>query len=99
MKRDHQNDYLQHLLASIEKKCVFGINNAHKTDLYTDKELLSILSWFHELIRLARESPPDGYVRVVNMIASKDGRLVSVQYELHKGNEKTEEIELQWNYE
>lgn len=89
-----QDAYLQHLLASIERRRRFSIENAHKTDLYTSDELLDFMSWFDELIRLVIESPPNHYVRAVNIIESKEGRIVSIQYDLFQENEKLEDAEL-----
>lgn len=98
---NHQNcldDYLQHVLASIERKRRFSIENAHKTDLYTKEELLEFMNWFEELSRLVKETPPNGYVRTVNIIESKEGQILSIYYDLLQENETLEDVELKLSF-
>lgn len=91
--------YMQHLLASIDKKRRFSIENAYKTDLYTNDDLLEFMSWFDELSRLIKETPPNGYVRVVNIIDNKEGRVISIQYDMFQENEKLRDTELNLIYD
>ncbi len=99
MNYNNQNIYTQHLLASIERKRRFSIENAHKTDLYTSDDLLEFMGWFDELIRLVIETPPNGYVCVVNIIESKEGRILSIQYDFFQENVPLEEPELNIVYD
>ena len=94
MNHNNQNIYTQHLLTSIERKRRFGIENAHKTDLYTSDELLDFMDWFNELIRLVLKTQPNYYVRVVNIIEGKDGNILSIQYDLFPENVPVKETEL-----
>ena len=94
MSCNNPNDYMQHLLTSIENKRRFGIENAHKTDLYTSDELLDFMNWFNELIKLVIKTPPSYYVRVVNIIEGKDGNILSIHYDLFPENAHPEESEL-----
>ena len=94
MNHNNQNIYTQHLLTSIERKRRFGIENAHKTDLYTSDELLDFMDWFNELIKLVMKTPPSYYVRVMNIIEGKDGTILSIQYDLFPENAPVEETEL-----
>jgi hypothetical protein len=89
-----QDAYLQHLLASVERKRRFSIENAYKTDLYTNDELLEFMNWFDELIRLVKDTPPNGYVRAVNIIENKDGRILSIRYDLFDKQEIIKDVEL-----
>lgn len=94
MNSDNQNVYTQHLLTSIERKRRFSIENAHKTDLYTSDELHDFMDWFNELIKLVMKTPPNYYVRILNIIEGKDGNILSIQYDLFPENAPVEETEL-----
>ena len=95
----NRNVYTQHLFASIERKRRFSIENAHKTDLYTSDELLKFMDWFDELIRFVKETPPNNYVRTVNIIESKEGHIIAIQYEFFEENDIFKETELNLIYD
>ena len=88
------NNYLCHVLKSLLAKRRFSIENAPKTNLYSAEELLTFIKWFDEIIVLILESPPNGYVRVVNVIEHKEGHVISIQYDLFQEDEKLRDTEL-----
>ena len=48
----------------------------------------------NELIKLVMKTPPNYYVRILNIIEGKDGNILSIQYDLFPENAPVEETEL-----
>ena len=92
------NVYLDQVTRSIEKKRRFSIENANKTDLYSDDEFASLMTWFDELIRLAKESPPKDYVRTILMYENDDGQITAIQYEYFNTSERLTDIDFKILY-
>lgn len=97
--RKKDNDFLEHALASIEKKRRISIENADKTDLFSNNELVEFMSWFDNLINLVKQSPPKGYVRTILIKENEHGQITSVRYELFELNEAISDTELSMLYE
>ena len=89
------NIFLEHVISSIEKKRRFSIENASKTNLYSNEEFIELMTWFDCLIERIKQSPPNGYVRTVQVHENEHGQITSIQYELFEKSEMLADSELQ----
>lgn len=80
--------YLEHLIDSIEKQRRFSIENAHKTNLYSNNEFVIYMAWFEDLLNIVKKNPPKGYVRTLLIHQTQHGQIDSVDYELFKKGEE-----------
>lgn len=74
--------YLEHILACIEMKRQSGIENANKTDLYSNDELTEHMKWYADLTAFVMRSPPNGYVRALLIQEDDQGQIKSIRYDL-----------------
>lgn len=88
MSHNNRSIYLEHTIASIEKKQRFSIENADKTNLYSNDEFVEFMVWFDDLSRLVQENPPGGYVRKIMVTENKSGNIMTIEYELFNENER-----------
>ena len=73
--------YLEHLLASIEKKRLLSIQEYHKTDLYEDTDIDGVSAWYSEIVSAVRQNPPTFYVRCLQIIENEKGMIKMVEYD------------------
>ena len=89
------NIFLEHVISSIEKKRRFSIENASKTNLYSNEEFVELMIWFDSIIEHIKLSPPNDYVRTVQVYENEHSQIKSVQYELFEKGEMLSDSELQ----
>ena len=77
---DHLQSHLDHLLESIEKKRLLSIQEFSKTDLNRNTDLEEVIAWFIQLVTLVRKSPPNRYVRCLQIFEDEQGRIRKVDY-------------------
>jgi hypothetical protein len=80
-------EYLDHLLSSIEKKRLLSIKELNKTDLNTDTELDDVSAWYLEIISMVQQQPPKFYVRCVTVVEDEMGKIRRVDYEYFDSDE------------
>ena len=80
-------EYLDHLLSSIEKKRLLSIKELNKTDLSTDTELDDVSTWYSEIISMVQKHPPYFYVRCLTIIENEMGKIRKVDYEYFDSDE------------
>lgn len=74
-------EYLDHLLSSIEKKRLLSIKELNKTDLSTDTELDDVSTWYTEIVSMVQKHPPKFYVRCITVVEDEMGKIRRVDYE------------------
>ena len=79
--------YLEHLLASIEKKRLLSIQEYHKTDLYEDTDIDGVSAWYSEIVSAVRQNPPTFYVRCLTIVEDVTGKIRRVDYEYFDSDE------------
>ena len=73
--------YLEHLLASIEKKRLLSIQEYHKTDLYEDTDIDGVSAWYSEIVSAVRQNPPTFYVRCLTIVEDVMEKIRRVDYD------------------
>ena len=77
----HSQEYLNHLLSSIEKKRLLSIKELNKTDLSTDTELEDVSAWYSGIVLMVQQQPPEFYVRCITVVEDEMGKIRRVDYE------------------
>ena len=80
-------EYLDHLLSSIEKKRLLSIKELNKTDLSTDTELDDASSWYSGIVSMVQKNPPNFYVRCLAIVEDEMGKIRRVDYEYFDSDE------------
>ena len=83
----HSQEYLDHLLGSIEKKRLLSIKELNKTDLSTDTELDDVSTWYTEIVSMVQKHPPKAYVRCLTIIEDEMEKIRRVDYEYFDSDE------------
>ena len=86
---DQSQEYLDHLLSSIEKKRLLSIKELNKTDLSTDTELDDISAWYSEIVSMVQKRPPNFYVRCLTIYEDDVEKIERVDYEYFNSDEKS----------
>ena len=84
---DYSQNYLGHLLESIEKKRLLSIKEFTKTDLNRNTDLEDITAWYSQLATLVRSKPPNRYVRCLQIYEYEQGRIKKVDYDYFEPTE------------
>ena len=79
--------YLEHLLASIEKKRLLSIQEYHKTDLYEDTDIDGVSAWYAEIVSAVRQNPPTFYVRCLTIVEDVMEKIRRVDYDYFDSDE------------
>ena len=83
----HSQEYLDHLLSSIEKKRLLSIKELNKTDLSTDTELDDVSAWYSEIVSMVQKKPPKFYVRCLTIVEDEMGKIRRVDCEYFDSDE------------
>lgn len=78
---DYSQNYLGHLLESIEKKRLLSIKEFTKTDLNRNTDLEDVTAWYSQLATIVRSKPPNMYVRCLQIYEDEQGRIKKVDYD------------------
>ena len=83
----HSQEYLDHLLGSIEKKRLLSIKELNKTDLSTDTELEDVSAWYSGIVSMVQQQPPEFYVRCITVVEDEMGKIRRVDYDYFDSDE------------
>ena len=83
----HSQEYLDHLLGSIEKKRLLSIKELNKTDLSTDTELDDVSTWYSQIVSMVQKHPPNFYVRCLTIYEDDVEKIERVDYEYFDSDE------------
>ena len=90
---DHRQEYLAHLIQSIERIRKKSIKNQIITDLYTDNELIKSLRWYHDIVSIVKANPPEYFVKFLIIKQHSEGKM-SIEYCIFNSDEPISDSEI-----
>ena len=75
-----QQQYLEHLLTSIEKKRIVSIKEFHKTDLNRNESIEEVNSWYKHIATEVKRNPPTFYVKCIEITEREDSEIQELKY-------------------
>ncbi len=90
---NHGQEYLTHLIQSIERIKRNSIKKHQVDDLYTDKELLTSLRWYHDIVLFVKANPPKFFVKYL-IIKQHGEEKMSIEYSMFNSDEQIHDSEI-----
>lgn len=85
---ENSQNYLKHLLDSIERKRLLSIKEFSRTDLNRNTDLDEVSTWYTNLVIEVQRKPPKYFVRCLTIHENELGQIKRIEYSYHTPSHK-----------